>query len=205
MITIRLINKSDTRQEFYVFQQPAQQSEGAEIGSGGLQSGALLHSAQSGSVVIFTIFPQADACMIFRVQAGSFSAGTGSNAVTPGNTAVCDATQGCTEFDVIYGADGCWSVYPEHENKAPDRASGGEQGSDPGLGTPWLNGEIRDFTGATVLCECSIGNFAPPVFATNLSNPGALTLYKAYQVGPSGGPYVILMYAMYDGTTARFF
>ncbi|WP_210262048.1 hypothetical protein [Bradyrhizobium aeschynomenes] len=111
-ITIDVINESLEPQNFFIFEEPADDSGEPQVYSNSLDSEALLPHATSNARVTFLI--QESDCQpdtIFYVQTGNYPPGTVVNATDASiNAAVCDATSGCTTFSVTYNADGSWTV-----------------------------------------------------------------------------------------------
>lgn len=137
--------------------------------------------------------------IIFYVQTGTYTAGTVMNFTSSSATAaVCNATPGYSTFNVQYNADGTWSVTPY----ALVRMAGGVSALVEG--STAANAEVKNEAGTAVISTGYAADFNAPVTVQNLSNPGAITQYHEYQVGPTGGPYAELMCTNIGGNTATF-
>lgn len=143
----------------------------------------------------------------FYVQTGSFTSGIVINFTSSSITAaVCDATSGYTTFKVTYRADGYWDVIPSAATLMLKAATHHPAKLCHATLSSLANNaaEIKNETGAAVICTGDAANFNLPVTIQNLSNPNVIYLHSEYQVGPPGGPYVGLMCTHIAGTTATF-
>ncbi|MHB8883534.1 MAG: hypothetical protein ACYC5H_00375 [Methylovirgula sp.] len=137
--------------------------------------------------------------IIFYVQTGTYTAGTVMNFTSSSATAaVCNATPGYSTFNVVYNADGTWSVTPF----ALIRTARGVNVLVEGATA--ANAEVKNEAGTAVISTGYAADFNAPVTIQNLSNPGAIAQFKEYQVGPTGGPYAGLMCTNIAGNTATF-
>jgi hypothetical protein len=135
----------------------------------------------------------------FYVQTGTYTAGTVMNFTSSSVTAaVCDATPGYSSFNVLYNADGTWSVTPF----ALVRAAGGAYALIEGANAN--NAEIRNEAGTAVISTGYAADFNAPVVVQNLSNPGVIHALNEYQVGPIGGQLVGRMCTHKAGAAATF-
>ena len=137
--------------------------------------------------------------IIFYVQTGTYTAGTVMNFTSSSATAaVCNATPGYSTFNVVYNADGTWSVTPF----ALIRTARGVNVLVEGATA--ANAEVKNEAGTAVISTGYAADFNAPVTIQNLSNPGAIAQFKEYQVGPTGGPYAGVMCTNIAGNTATF-
>ncbi|WP_426435195.1 hypothetical protein [Bradyrhizobium genosp. P] len=139
--------------------------------------------------------------IIFYVQTGTYTPGTVMNFTSSSATAaLCNATPGYSTFNVVYNADGTWTVTPF----ALVRALGGA--FELVEGNTATNAEILNEAGTAVIATGYVagGNFNSPILVQNLNNPGAINMLSEYQVGPIGGPYIGTMCTQKLGTAATF-
>ena len=135
----------------------------------------------------------------FYVQTGTYTAGTVMNFTSSSVTAaVCDATPGYSSFNVLYNADGTWTVTPF----ALVRAAGGAYALIEGANAN--NAEIKNEAGTAVISTGYAADFNAPVLVQNLSHPGLINPFSEYQVGPTGGPFVGRMCTHKIGANATF-
>lgn len=137
--------------------------------------------------------------IIFYVQTGTYTPGTVMNFTSSSATAaVCDATPGYSTFNVQYNADGTWTITPY----TLVRTAGGVTALVEGATA--ANAEIKNEAGTAVISTGYAADFNAPVTIQNLSNPGAITQFNEYQVGPTGGPFAGLMCTNKQGSSATF-
>jgi len=137
----------------------------------------------------------------FYVQTGTYTPGTVMNFTSSSATAaVCDATPGYSTFNVQYNADGTWTVTPFALVRAAEGSFKLIEGAVA------VNAEVMNEAGTAVISTGYVagGNFHSPVTVQNLSNPGAISVFSEYQVGPIGGPYVGSMCTNKVGAAATF-
>jgi hypothetical protein len=122
----------------------------------------------------------------FYVQTGSYTPGTVMNFTQSStNAALCDATSGFTTFNVVYNADGTWTVTPSTSRL---QLSTG-RGALAAVEAVQLNADIMNEAGTAVICRGHAASFNAPVVIDSLTNPDRLHLWSEYQVGPSNGPF----------------
>lgn len=146
--------------------------------------------------------------ILFYVQTGSFTPGTVMNFTSSSiNAAICDATQGFTTFNVSYNVDGTWTV----QNMVKSLLANGEEGliehssKSSGLIAPVApNAQVMNEAGTGVRSTGTAANFNKPITVANLSNPGNISQFNEYQVGPTGGPYQGVMCTNIAGNAATF-
>ncbi len=142
----------------------------------------------------------------FYVGTGTYTAGTVMNFTSSSITAaLCDATPGYTTFNVSYNSNGTWTVQP----MAVVRSADGQQSlvAAEAIGSilpPLANAEVWNEAGTAVISTGNAANGHLPMIITNLSNPGAISLYREYQVGLVGGPRVGAMCTALAGNTGTF-
>jgi hypothetical protein len=121
----------------------------------------------------------------FYVQTGTYTPGTVVNFTSSSSTAaLCDATLGYSSFSADYNADGTWTVQSFALLKAADgrlRLVAAENA---------INAAIKNEAGTAVICTGHAASFDHPVVIQNLSDPNALGVFREYQVGPTGGPFM---------------
>lgn len=145
----------------------------------------------------------------FYVQTGTYTPGTVMNFTSSSvSAALCDATPGYTTFNVTYNADGTWTVQSMAVTQLADGSRGLVERSVETMGKSSaavpVNAQVLNEAGTAVISTGSAPNFNLPVTISNLSNPGAISVFREYQVGPTGGPNKGVMCTALAGTTATF-
>lgn len=145
--------------------------------------------------------------IMFYVQTGTYTPGTVMNFTNSSiNAATCDATQGFTTFNVSYNIDGTWTV----QNMVKSLLASGEEGlierssHSTGMIAAAPNAQVMNEAGTGVRSTGNAANFNLPMTVTNLSNPGNISQFSEYQVGPTNGPYKGAMCTAIAGNVATF-
>lgn len=123
----------------------------------------------------------------FYVQTGNYTAGTVMNFTSSSiGSAVCDATNGFTTFNVIYNPDGTWSVTPSVRKLCINADKNGGFSVE----NQNLNTDIYNEAGTQIISKGYVSNMYSPIHITNLNNPGAIFIHGVYQLSINGSPRV---------------
>ncbi|HGG6663545.1 TPA: hypothetical protein ACJG8Q_003642 [Salmonella enterica subsp. diarizonae serovar 61:i:z] len=163
---------------------------------------------QDGSVVLSNFVTVNPGCNLdcqpvlkFYVQTGKYSAGTVMNFTNSSvNAALCDATGGFTTFNVVYNADGTWTV-----SRVPNRSSvKADTHGNLLLEDQALNTDIYNEAGRDIVCRGYTANTSYPYTVTALTNPDDIYVHGAYQLSVNGDDRIGTYCIQNNGTTAQF-
>lgn len=137
----------------------------------------------------------------FYVQTGEYTAGTVMNFTSSSvNAALCDATEGYTTFNVVYNADGTWTVTPGVSRMSAKADAHGNLLFDERN----LNTDIYNEAGTAIICRGYTNDRFPPYMVTNLTHPGNIHVQGAYQLSVNHGDRIGTDCTNVNGTTAQF-
>lgn len=137
----------------------------------------------------------------FYVQTGDYSAGTVMNFTSSSvNAALCDATEGFTTFNVVYNADGTWTVTPGVSRASVKADADGNLF----FGEQELNTVIYNEAGTEIICLGHSNSATSPYIVTALTHPGNIHVDGAYMLSVNNGTPVGTDCVQKNGPTAQF-
>ncbi|EAA2983416.1 hypothetical protein QEW03_004779 [Salmonella enterica] len=137
----------------------------------------------------------------FYVQVGEYTAGTVMNFTSSSvDAALCDATEGYTTFNVVYNADGTWTVTPGVSKMSAKADAHGNLLFDE----QDLNTDIYNEAGTDVICRGYTTNTTSPFTVTHLTYPDKIHYLGAYMLSVDGGPRTGTNCTLKNNATAQF-
>ncbi|EBP0140370.1 hypothetical protein IH92_22345 [Salmonella enterica] len=137
----------------------------------------------------------------FYVQVGEYTAGTVMNFTSSSvDAALCDATEGYTTFNVVYNADGTWTVTPGVSKMSAKADAHGNLLFDE----LDLNTDIYNEAGTAIICRGYTTNTTSPFTVTHLTSPDAIHYLGAYMLSVDCGPRTGTNCTLKNNATAQF-
>ncbi|ELS5098812.1 hypothetical protein QO790_004359 [Salmonella enterica] len=137
----------------------------------------------------------------FYVQVGEYTAGTVMNFTSSSvDAALCDATEGYTTFNVVYNADGTWTVTPGVSKMSAKADAHGNLLFDERN----LNTDIYNEGGTDIICRGYTTNTTSSFTVTHLTSPDAIHYLGAYLLSVDSGPRTGTDCTLKNNATAQF-